>query len=220
MTKRRKIYTVFLTLNQSLRFCDPFRLLRIFPMFPNSACIAVSILILLEALPLAHAASEICPLLGADVPAPTNLAICSHFNEAKERVTLQIQQALKGSLLDSSTTVFSANVWSTTEDSLFQYNFAGPEALNKTAGAEEVDLDTVYRIGSVSKLYTVLTLLVQDGDLHFNFPVTEYLPELKGLANNGSVPYYGIEWEDVTIGSLASQTSGLERECMQCGVCF
>ena len=73
--------------------------------------------------------------------------------------------------------------------------------------------DTIYRIGSVSKLYTVYAILANAGMGVLDHPVTRYLPELAG--NSGSDPLQRISWEDVTVGALASQLGGTRgfREC-------
>lgn len=56
-----------------------------------------------------------------------------------------------------------------------------------TTGVKKVDGDTVYRLGSVTKVYTVLTWLAERGDVEWNQPVTKYVPELKGLSGaNGT----------------------------------
>ena len=72
---------------------------------------------------------------------------------------------------------------------------------------------TIYRIGSVSKLYTVYAILANAGMEVLDHRVTRYLPELAG--NAGSDPLQRIRWEDVTVGALASQLggSGGMREC-------
>lgn len=73
--------------------------------------------------------------------------------------------------------------------------------------------DTLYRIGSVSKLLSVYAILVKAGMEIFDHPVTRYLPELAG--NAGSDPLERISWEEVTVGALASQLAGTGgmREC-------
>lgn len=182
-------------------------------MFPPSAALGATTILLYIFLQPTYAESEICPLLGADAPTPTNLAQCFSFQEAKKGLMSEIEEAIKGGTINFNASAFSAIAWSTTDDTLFQYHFAGPHALNKTVGIEQVDENTVYRIGSVSKLFTVMTLLVEAGDMHFNLPITDYVPELKDLVYNGSVPYAGIEWEEITVGSLASQLSGIPHEC-------
>ena len=65
--------------------------------------------------------------------------------------------------------------------------------------------DTVYRVGSISKLFTDITVmqLVEEGKLDLDTPVSEYLPDFQ--PNNP----YGIP---ITLRQLMSHRSGLVRE--------
>jgi D-alanyl-D-alanine carboxypeptidase len=62
--------------------------------------------------------------------------------------------------------------------------------------------DTVYKIGSVSKQFIAagIMLLVQDGRLSVNDPITRYIPTAPAA------------WRPVTIRHLLTHTSGLVRE--------
>lgn len=80
-----------------------------------------------------------------------------------------------------------------------------------------MDLNTIYRVGSVSKLLTVYTYLAAVGDVSFNEPVTMYIPELAAYAKqNASALNAGdinlVDWNDVTVGSLASHLAGIARD--------
>ncbi|MGB1656553.1 MAG: serine hydrolase domain-containing protein, partial [Longimicrobiales bacterium] len=67
---------------------------------------------------------------------------------------------------------------------------------------------TVSRTGSISKSVTavLMMILVDEGVIELDDPVSRYLPEIDGLRDrrNGS--------EDVTFRHLASHTAGLVRE--------
>ena len=69
-------------------------------------------------------------------------------------------------------------------------------------------VETIYRIGSVSKTFTAVALaqLVDRGVLRLDDPVERYLPEVRNLANArpGARP--------ITFRQLASHTAGLARE--------
>lgn len=64
---------------------------------------------------------------------------------------------------------------------------------------EKVTPDTVFRIGSVTKPFTAaaIMMLVQDGKLELDDPVTRYLPAAPAA------------WHDITIRHLLTHTSGL-----------
>jgi len=73
----------------------------------------------------------------------------------------------------------------------------------------QVNGDALYRIASITKTFTVLGILYQHdaGNLSLDETVNTYLKEL-GDESNG-----GISWKDITLRSLASQLSGIPRDC-------
>jgi CubicO group peptidase (beta-lactamase class C family) len=70
------------------------------------------------------------------------------------------------------------------------------------------DADTVYRIGSITKMFTALMLeqLVETGKVHLSDPVEKYFPEIKQV--KGAFPHA----PPITLIQLATHTSGLGRE--------
>lgn len=70
------------------------------------------------------------------------------------------------------------------------------------------DVDTVYRIGSITKMFTALMLeqLVDTGKVHLSDPVEKYFPEIKSV--QGRFP----DAPPITLIQLATHTSGLGRE--------
>jgi CubicO group peptidase (beta-lactamase class C family) len=72
--------------------------------------------------------------------------------------------------------------------------------------------NTVFRIASISKTFTVYALLLQK-DIHLDFAVTDYLPELATEQNT-----LAVNWSDVTVEMLASHLSGISRDTG--GSCF
>lgn len=59
-------------------------------------------------------------------------------------------------------------------------------------------------------MFTVWSLLLGDGGLILDEPVTEYLPELNRAAGDD---IERVAWDEVTVGQLASHMSGLARDC-------
>jgi CubicO group peptidase (beta-lactamase class C family)/D-alanyl-D-alanine dipeptidase len=96
--------------------------------------------------------------------------------------------ALSIALIDDQRTVWARG-----------FGFADPEA-KKSATAE-----TVYRIGSVSKLFTDIGImqLVERGELNLDAPVTDYLPEFRPKNPFG---------KPITLRQMMSHRSGLLRE--------
>jgi CubicO group peptidase (beta-lactamase class C family) len=70
------------------------------------------------------------------------------------------------------------------------------------------DADTVYRIGSITKMFTALMLeqLVEAGKVHLSDPAEKYFPEIKAV--QGRFP----DAPPITLIQLATHTSGLGRE--------
>ncbi|KIW95273.1 uncharacterized protein Z519_03857 [Cladophialophora bantiana CBS 173.52] len=83
-------------------------------------------------------------------------------------------------------------------------------------GAEQVDGSSVYRIASITKVYTVLGILQQHaaGNLSLDDTVDEYITVLKTLRYR-SGGTHNIPWGDITLRSLASQLSGIPRDWAQ-----
>ena len=81
-------------------------------------------------------------------------------------------------------------------------------------GSKTVDSNTTYRIGSVTKLFTVYTFLTEAGDTRWNDPIPRYVPELlqaAGVLNATENPIDYVAWEDIAIGDLAREHSGIGR---------
>jgi len=71
------------------------------------------------------------------------------------------------------------------------------------------DTSTIYRIGSLSKSITsyLMMLLVQEGKVQLDDPVSKYVPEILQVKQNGR-----NEAGNITLRQLASHSSGLARE--------
>jgi CubicO group peptidase (beta-lactamase class C family) len=74
--------------------------------------------------------------------------------------------------------------------------------------------ETVYRLGSVSKLLFLYTFLVEVGHAHWHRPITDFIPELAEAAESCSAeldPLTCPDWHEITLGALASHLAGLGR---------
>ncbi|KAI9926587.1 hypothetical protein MW887_004355 [Aspergillus wentii] len=170
-------------------------------------------------------ASSYCPLLGPVFPIPKSLCNNAAITTAKHNISSILDATTKGtlplnSILDLNSTSFSLQIFSTGDSApLFEYSYTSPDIRNATVGVREVDGDTIFRIGSGSKLWTVLLLLIEKGDAVFAEPVAKYVPEIrdavKELSRNTTEKRDGIDfprWEEITIGELASHMSGIGRD--------
>jgi hypothetical protein len=59
--------------------------------------------------------------------------------------------------------------------------------------------------------------MIEAGPNYWSHFITEYIPELKTAASGCSAsedPINCIDWDEITLGALASHTAGLPRDCM------
>ena len=94
-----------------------------------------------------------------------------------------------------------------------QYHYTSPEIANATQGTTQVNGDSIYRIASVSKLFTVFAGLLQLTDEDWNRPLTDIIPGLAehaaGTAAGEEDAVYKIQWDKITPWALASQLAGV-----------
>jgi hypothetical protein len=160
-----------------------------------------------------------CPLLGPVFPAPTAPATAHAVRKAQSTFPGHLNDLLRtGNTdfgpLDNQTTSFSINVFSAHDNSsLFSYHHAAP-GLNGSLTSGRLDDNTMYRIGSLSKLLTVYTILAEVGDANLDAPVTKLVPELAAAAAAaGQNDVENIKWDEITMWALGSHLSGLPRDC-------
>lgn len=127
-----------------------------------------------------------------------------------KEVFSSIEKSLKRAVSNESytTSSFSVEVTSSRETLWSLYHTARDRNESRT-GAKVVDGDSVYRIASITKTFTTLGILQQHaaGNLSLDDPIDKYITELR-RPQNGSIP-----WKDITLRTLASQLSGIPREC-------
>ncbi|KAM0669011.1 hypothetical protein ACQRIT_003734 [Beauveria bassiana] len=129
---------------------------------------------------IASAAPAAAGLLGPAFAAPTRLAAEPSIRAAAANVTALLDELFRtgtspwGSL-HANNTALSVQVLSIDDDGarIVDYHHS-PGNLNVSAGsAVRVDADTVYRVGSISKLFTAYALLVNQGRKWWDKPVSE-----------------------------------------------
>lgn len=160
-----------------------------------------------------------CLPLGPTLPPPRKPSTSRSLRDALALVEKTVELSLRGgsqyASLDRNTISFSTEVYSLFEkEPLWTYHFSAPEFRN-CEGVNQVDSNTVYRIGSLSKLFTVYTSIVAVGnDYFFREPVTKYVPELAKYAaryraniTSNQIDFW--DFESMTLEALAGQLSGL-----------
>lgn len=105
---------------------------------------------------------------------------------------------------------FSVEITSSTS-SIWSYHHTAAKRNGSRPGVERVDGDSLYRIASITKVFTVLGLLYQHeaGALDLDRPISDYISDFAG-PDAGELP-----WKDITLRALASQLSGIPRDFAQ-----
>lgn len=168
-----------------------------------------------------------CPPLSSTVPPPLSLLNSTAVQTALVQLTSNLNQATN---LDNkstyginfNTTSLSASIFSIDPRSsvsgqpfLWQYQHSAPSLQQDPDGVRTVDSNSVYRIGSLTKVFTVLAFLRNAGNSYWYDPVTKYIPELAQAAatlNATSDPADYVDWNEVTVGDLASDLAGIGRD--------
>jgi Beta-lactamase len=166
-------------------------------------------------------AQSICPLIGPDFPPPKSLSSNKTFQSTISNFTQFLQQTISAGNtqygpFDSANTSYSTELFSTYElTPLFTAHFTPPAVATYQDGVKSVDSNTVFRIGSLTKLIVVYTFLIEAGDARFNDPVAKYVPELLGAAQsiNPSANSLGnVAWDEIIVGELAAHMAGIGRD--------
>lgn len=148
---------------------------------------------------------EFCPPTGPVLPPPV-LVQADSFDVGPLRDALTELVNDPNAPFDTAVNSFSLTV-TTSEENIFQFHHTAEKISD--IGAQAVNGDTIYRIASVTKLFTVLSLLLQEG-LDIEGFVWQHIPELAGLSN----------FQDITLRMLASHLSGIIRDGKQCSTSF
>lgn len=145
-----------------------------------------------------------CPPLGISLPAPK----APRSSEAIVNAVGLAENWFANMTADFEGTAVSLTVKSIHEnDPLLDVHHTPSKADNRSV--PEVDAKTLYRVASISKLFSPLAAL-QVADINLDDPVTKYLPELLDLQKDQENvnELTTIMWDEITVGSLASHMAG------------
>ncbi|KAI8657861.1 Beta-lactamase domain-containing protein [Fusarium keratoplasticum] len=149
-----------------------------------------------------------CPPLGPVLPAPTSPST----NNAVKTAVKTLTEGLKALTGSFNNTAMSIGMVSLHEDEPILNLHHTPANLD-ARGVKEVDAHTVYRIGSVSKAFTVLAALKLSG-VRMDDPVTKYLPRLRKLGKQqdkkNSITV--VDWDRISLQALASHMGGIPAD--------
>jgi CubicO group peptidase (beta-lactamase class C family) len=152
-----------------------------------------------------------CPLYGPTFPTPQQPSTSTSVQAAIQNLTSTFSEidTYYGANNSYSIQVFSSS------GILFEHYHTAPSlpSLN-SSGVKQVDAHTVYRIGSLTKIFTMYASLLEAGYQYFSHPITDFVPELAALATwwPGNA-ITNVAWGDVTIGDLASHLAGIASDC-------
>ena len=153
-----------------------------------------------------------CPPLGPVLPVSkspsSNEAVASNLEIAKDwfaNLTAGFER-----------TAVSLTVKSIHEDSPLLDLHHTPSRADERS-VSEVNAQTVYRVASISKVFSPLAAL-QIAGINMDDPVTKYVPELRDLQNQQDEvnELTTIAWDDITVESLANHLSGFGSERKWC----
>ncbi|KAJ5591594.1 uncharacterized protein N7459_001963 [Penicillium hispanicum] len=146
-----------------------------------------------------------CPPLGAVLPPPKRPSSSAAVKEVLSQFETIQKEA--GALLGNATGL-SLSIASAYEDEVLGSLSYTPQLFNES-GVHKVDGNAVFRIASVSKVITVLGLLMLGDKISFSDPITKYVPELQKLYQDPQNRVTAVNWDAVSLDSMASQLSGV-----------
>ncbi|KAI0401904.1 beta-lactamase/transpeptidase-like protein [Xylaria palmicola] len=154
-------------------------------------------------------------LVGAAFPKPTNLAASPTIQAALKNLTAAFETYDQTPSNNPNKTSWSLQIFSASSDEPLWEHYHTAQNLidNDDTGNTTIGPDTVFRLGSLTKIFTILTFLAEAGDSYFNDPVTKHLPQLELIAGKAqSDPVMNVDWSSVTLGGLASHMAGIIRD--------
>ncbi len=158
-----------------------------------------------------------CPYNGPSFPPPIDLASSGTVQRALEELTEAFNGLESDSLVNPNRTSWSVQIFSTTDGGkpLWEHYHTAPNLKESTTpGVKQVDGDTIYRLGSATKIFTMFTFLYEAGEQYLNDPITKWVPELAALAGKADDdPVLNVDWDGITLGAIAAHMAGIVRDC-------
>ncbi|KAL8917344.1 MAG: hypothetical protein Q9208_008014 [Pyrenodesmia sp. 3 TL-2023] len=99
-------------------------------------------------------------------------------------------------------------------DSL-QYHSTSAEVANSTTGITKVDGNSIYRVASITKLFTAFAGMLELDDSDWERSITDFVPSLAEFAQTTpgeDDPVNTIQWDKVTLAALAAHLAGTPRD--------
>lgn len=154
-----------------------------------------------------------CPPLGPVLPAPTQPSSHTAVQSAAARVGNALRATFDSTLNATGISVTLQSVHETAP--LLELHHT--PAYRDPRSTDVIDAHSVYRLGSISKLFAVLSVLKLCDQVQLDDPVTKHLPELRDMRGDGEEEaddITAVQWDQVTVGALASHMGGIGTDCM------
>lgn len=150
-------------------------------------------------------ADLLCRPEGPILPKPTSLSLSPTFQNASAEFTESLNTLVAGNItagwaLENSSFSLAVVAWDDPEP-VWEYHHLAATNVN---GTKEVDKESQYLIGSISKVISDYVLLRSGVDV--DKPVTEFLTSLNSSDSS-------IQWQNITLRMLASHLSGAPTNC-------
>ncbi|EMT62834.1 Penicillin-binding protein 4 [Fusarium odoratissimum] len=146
------------------------------------------------------------PLTGPSFLPNFDISKTDFLNEAREKFPSLVEELFDTKILNKTDLIFAVDVFSaSTNDSLYSYFHVG-DTYKDTLTKGKLTEDTIFRTGSVTKVFTVYAIIAKAGIEALSYPVSIFLPEL--LGNSSSNPLERIDWSEITVGALATHQAG------------
>ena len=161
--------------------------------------------------------------LGPGFPPPKDLssnsslvrAAWSNFTATLESY-IRANTTVEGLVPNLGSYSFSVGAFSIYDEAAtetLQYHHTGSDVKISNSGVTHVDGDSIYRVASITKLFTVYLTLLEIGSGYWDCPITDFLPDLAAFAEKTPLdPLHVVDWNGVTLGTLAGQMSGIPRD--------
>ena len=125
-------------------------------------------------------------------------------------------ESIEGIVPDFSSYTISVGAFSmydadTAQD--LQYHHTAADVQNSNIGVNKVDGNSIYRVFSVSKSFTVYLTLIEIGSRYWDCPITDFVADLANYAEKTAPDALNVvNWKEVTLGALAGQIAGIPQE--------
>jgi CubicO group peptidase (beta-lactamase class C family) len=169
--------------------------------------------------------------LGPTYLAPVDLSSSKSFVAATWKNVISTLQAYINNYEQSSTSdvaaeirnvTFSLGVFSLNDPGAtdLQFHYTSPEIANASNGTHKVNENSIYRIASLTKVFTVLAGLLNLKPTDWERPLTDIFPTLADFAEKNpgeNNPIYLTQWDKITPSALAAQIAGVTRDVFPFG---